>query len=165
MKHLQKTTMPSQALIGGIALCCVLLIASCSPKEESPSGFILPPGDIIAGQTTFSAIGCVNCHKVEGVTFTDDGGYFAPELIVPLGGPQQRVTTYGQLVTAVIHPNAAILQNNTRYMDADGNSLMPNYSQTMTVQQMTDLVTFLQEHYEIERPVYDPHILNYQYVH
>lgn len=165
MKHSQKMTMASKALISGIILLFGLLIASCNPKEDSPEGFILPPGDILAGQTTFAAIGCVNCHKVEGVSFTDNGSNIAPKLIVTLGGPQPKVKTYGQLVTAIIHPNADILQNRTEYVDTEGQSLMPDYTQSMTVQQMTDLVTFLQEHYEIEIPEHDPHILNYPYLY
>lgn len=157
MKHPHTIAWAGEALIGGITLFCVLLLASCAPKNDSPQGFILPPGDAMKGQTTFAAVGCVNCHQVEGATFTDAGGDLAAELIVTIGGTQPKVKTYGQLVTAIIHPNADILQNNPSYVDAEGKSLMPDYTRSMTVQQMTDLVTFLQDHYEIELPEFDPY--------
>jgi hypothetical protein len=48
-------------------------------------------------------------------------------------------------------------------MNTQGDSLMPDYTQLMTVQQMTDLVTFLQEHYDIDAPVYAPQGLGYPY--
>jgi L-cysteine S-thiosulfotransferase len=150
------------SLISGIALISGLLIVSCAPKEDSPTGFILPPGDAMTGQTTFAALGCINCHKVDGVSFTGSDE-IQSELIVTLGGKQPRVKTYGQLVTAIIHPNAAILKNDERYMNTQGDSLMPDYTQLMTVQQMTDLVTFLAEHYDIDAPVYAPQGLGYPY--
>lgn len=160
MKHSHNTHILTKVLISGIALFSTLLIVSCAPKENSPAGFILPPGDAMTGQTTFAALGCINCHKVDGVSFTANDA-IQPDLIVPLGGEQPRVKTYGQLVTAIIHPNAAILRDDDRYMDENGASLMPDYTQQMTVRQMTDIVTFLQEHYDIIVPVYDPQGLGY----
>lgn len=162
MKQPEKTNMASKALIGGMALSCVLLITSCAPKKNSPVGFILPPGDAMVGQTTFAALGCIHCHQVDGVSFTASGGEMAPDLIVTLGGTQPKAKTYGQLVTAIIHPDADILRGDSRYVDASGKSLMPDYTRTMTVQQMTDLVTFLQEHYEIELPDYETQIIGYR---
>ena len=162
MNHKQITYKLTTALIGGIALLSGLLIVSCAPKEDSPTGFILPLGDAMMGQTTFVALGCVNCHTVDGVSFTGSDE-IQSELIVKLGGKLPKVKTYGQLVTAIIHPKAAILNNLERYMDADGESLMPDYTDIMTVQQMTDLVTFLQEHYDVATPVYDPQGLGYPY--
>lgn len=162
MKRHSTSPTTTQTLISATALFCGLLIVACTPKEDSPTGFILPPGNAMTGQTTFAALGCISCHKVEGVSFTASET-IKPDLIVTLGGPQLRVKTYGQLVTAIIHPNADILKKDERYVDATGQSLMPDYTQMMTVQQMTDLVTFLQEHYEIVQPVYDPHNFGYPY--
>jgi hypothetical protein len=162
MKQIDIIDNLAKMLIGGVALLSSLLILSCSPKENSPAGFILPPGYTISGQTTLAALGFINCHKVNGVSFTANAPVQS-DLIVTIGGPQPRVKTYGQLVTAIIHPNAAILRNDGRYVDANGDSLMPDYTQMMAIQQMTDLVTFLQEHYDIINPVYDPHSFTYPY--
>jgi sulfur-oxidizing protein SoxX len=162
MKKHDTSLISTKSLISALTLLCGLLIASCAPKVNSPAGFILPPGDAMTGQTTFAALGCISCHKVDGVSFTASD-MIKPDLVVTLGGQQLRVKTYGQLVTAIIHPNADILKNDKGFMDADGKSLMPDYTQMMTVQQMTDLVTFLLEHYEITPPVYDPQVLGYPY--
>jgi mono/diheme cytochrome c family protein len=116
----------------------------------------------MAGQTTFAALGCINCHQVDGVSFTATG-LMQPERIIPLGGEQPKAKTYGQLVTAIIHPNAAILKDDPDFVDSEGNTLMPDYTQMMTVQQMTDLVTFLQAHYDIKVPAYDPQSMGYPY--
>ena len=164
MKQHNTSLISTKSLISALALLCGLLIAACDPKKNSPVGFILPPGDAMAGQTTFAALGCISCHKVDGVSFTaSDSDMIQPDLVVTLGGQKLRVKTYGQLVTAIIHPNAAIFSSDERYVDAEGQSLMPDYTQMMTVQQMTDLVTFLQEHYEITPPAYDPQALGYPY--
>jgi hypothetical protein len=40
---------------------------------------------------------------------------------------------------------------------------MPDYTKVMNVQQMTDIVTFLQEHYDIVTPTYDPQGIGYPY--
>ena len=163
MTHIHSSTSTPTALISGITLFCSLLITACTPPtEDSPAGFVLPPGDAMAGQTTFAALGCISCHQVDGVSFTATG-IMQPERIIQLGGAQPKAKTYGQLVTAIIHPNAAILQTDPQYVDPDGNTLMPDYTQMMTVQQMTDLVTFLQEHYDIVVPEYDPHTMGYPY--
>ncbi|MDG1242650.1 MAG: c-type cytochrome [Opitutae bacterium] len=162
MNHKQITRKRTTALISGIALLCGLLIVSCAPTEDSPTGFILPPGDAMTGQTTFAALGCIHCHTVDGVSFTSNDD-IPPKMIVKLGGKLPRVKTYGQLVTSVIHPSATILKKAEQHIDAQGDSLMPNYADLMTVQQMTDLVTFLQEHYDVATPVYDPQGLGYPY--
>ena len=162
MTHTHPTPLAPSALIGGITLFCCLLFTSCAPTENSPEGFILPPGDAMAGQTTFAALGCINCHQVDGVSFTATG-IMQPERIIQLGGEQPKAKTYGQLVTAIIHPNADILKKDPQYVDPDGNTLMPDYTQMMTVQQMTDLVTFLQDHYDIMVPDYDPQTMGYPY--
>jgi hypothetical protein len=153
---MKKYNISQKFLISILPLACGLLIAACSPpKKDSPTGFILPPGDAMKGQTTFVALGCIACHKVDGVSFTAAPS-IEPDLIVTLGGQQPKVKTYGQLVTAIIHPDAAILRNEQRYENKQGESLMPDYDEFMTVQQMTDLVTFLTEHYEkIEAPRYE----------
>lgn len=82
-----------------------------------------------------------------------------PELTTPrkvhvmLGGEVTRVKTYGQLVTSIINPSHVIsakqAANNT---DSEGNSLMPDFSEAMTVRQMTDIAEFLQARYELVIP-------------
>jgi len=70
-----------------------------------------------------------------------------------LGGEVNRVKTYGQLLTKIINPSHVIsgkpAANNT---DSEGNSLMPDFSEAMTVRQMTDITEFLQARNEVVIP-------------
>jgi sulfur-oxidizing protein SoxX len=162
MKETPTKTLAIVALAIALFICISWMLASKIPTENSPSGFILPPGDPIAGQRTFAELNCIQCHTVAGANLPEpDSGRISPS--VQLGGTLLKVKTYGQLVTAIIHPSESILEARERYVDAAGNSLMPNYRQAMTVQQMTDLVAFLQEHYDIAKPAYDPQGIGYPY--
>ena len=75
------------------------------------------------------------------------------EIHVVLGGEVTRVKTYGQLVTSVINPSHVVkVQYRGKYTDAEGKSLMPDFSETMTVRQMIDIAEFLQSRYEVVIP-------------
>jgi hypothetical protein len=76
-------------------------------------------------------------------------------LDVHLGGQVRMVKTYGELVTAIIHPDESIRPDVMKKYDLpDGKTLMPDYTSKMTTRQMIDLVTFLQSHYEVAVPEY-----------
>ena len=131
-----------------------ILMRSVNVGKESPAGFVLPLGDAEQGKQAFVELSCVNCHSVEGVVFADVP-MDQPKPFVALGGEKAKVTTYGQLVTAIIHPSEGILDQNPYFADPEGASLMPNLRETMTVQQMADLVSFLTEHYSVRIPDYE----------
>ena len=133
------------------------LLLACSPGPESSYGFHLPSGDADAGRATFVELGCVSCHTVEGVDLAPPGGGRA--LDVRLGGKVLRVRTYGELVTAVIHPSRDLSQ---RYapeeVSREGESLMPSFNDQLTVGQLVDLVAFLQPQYVEYLPAeYEPY--------
>lgn len=125
-----------------------ILLAACDPQSR---GFSLPPGDIDRGRVTFVELGCPQCHRVVG---DDQLGLKNPDaqMQVDLGGRVTRVNTYGDLVTSVINPSHRISTKGPHTIDADGNSSMRVYNDVMTVAQLVDLVTFLQENYEIYIP-------------
>ena len=162
MKESQKPIITIIVLVIALIVCISLFLVSKIPSENSPVGFILPPGDATAGQHTFAELNCTQCHSVVGVTFPESETVTS-DLMVPLGGALHKVKTYGQLATAIIHPSESILKADDRYVDTSGNSLMSNYSTVMTVQQMTDIISFLQEHYDIVKPAYDPQGIGYPY--
>lgn len=120
-------------------------------REDSPRGFVLPEGDVLAGKQSFADLGCVQCHTVEGVSF-EVTPELPEELIVPLGGPVQRAKTYGQLVTSVIHPSETIADTLDAYQTEDGKPMMPDYKAIMSVGEMVDIVAFLREHYRFMMP-------------
>lgn len=133
-------------------LVVVLLIVGCPMSEKSPLGFRLPEGSIWKGKTAFVDLGCIQCHSV-----VDED--LMPELTTPrkvhvvLGGEVTRVKTYGQLVTSIINPSHVIsAKPQSEYTDSEGKSLMPDFSEAMTVRQMIDIAEFLQARYEVVIP-------------
>jgi hypothetical protein len=76
----------------------------------------------------------------------------AADKVVLLGGKVLHVRTYGELVTAVIHPNESLTVRPPGLEGKD--SPMPKVNDTMTVTQMLDLVTFLQPRYSQLEPLY-----------
>jgi hypothetical protein len=127
-----------------------LLLAACS-DPKSARGFRLPEGEIEAGRAAFARLACTRCHSVAGESFAVPT---EPDAIhVPLGGQVIRVATYGELVTAIIHPQHGIARTyRAQPGSRDAASPMPDLTGTMTVREMIDLVTFLQSHYELEMP-------------
>ena len=141
-----------------LALACLvpLLALGCTPGPKSSSGFRLPDGDVEAGKVAFAESGCMKCHAVEGAEFADS--VEKGPLQVKLGGKVRRVRTYGELVTAIINPSHDIAPGAKDAVTESGTSLMPDYNQAISVQQMIDLVAFLQSTYEEYLPKdYDPY--------
>jgi len=124
------------------------LLAGCSRGSD---GFTLPPGDAARGRTVFVAFRCYDCHRVEGVDLPV--GEEPNQVAVELGGKVDRVRTYDELVTAIINPSHRLAQGYTHDLVArDGKSRMTVYNDVMTISQLIDLVTFLQDHYELQVP-------------
>ncbi len=134
---------------------CVLMItlAGCTPDPKSGKGFTLPEGNADRGKQTFTQLQCHACHTVAGVEFEKAENAEPP--IIALGGETPRVRTYGDLVTSIINPSHRFAMG---YADeeikVDGASRMRIYNDEMTVTELTDLVKFLQSHYELK--VYQP---------
>jgi mono/diheme cytochrome c family protein len=138
------------------SLLAVILIATvtgCTPKADSSFGFKLPDGDATAGRDTFVYMQCHQCHTVRGENFPSIP--LADPPYVELGGKVSTVKTYGELVTAVINPSHKLASGYAEsVVSEDGESNMYVYNRYMTVQELTDLVMFLQPHYEVVIPKY-----------
>ncbi len=134
-----------------------LVLPGCEPGPRSARGFRLPDGDPDAGQAGFAQLQCVSCHTVEGVEFSASGQGRAID--VRLGGKVIRVRTYGELVTAIIHPSHDLAKGYPiEAVSQAGESLMADFNDVMTVQQLIDLVAFLQSKYVEYLPDdYDPY--------
>ncbi len=123
--------------------------SGCSGKK-SARGFRLPDGDVSTGEATFVALNCHSCHTVFGRELPAVDG--SVESKVSLGGEVSRIKTYGELVTAVINPSHTLKRGEPKEkVSEDGKSKMPNFNQAMTVQQLIDVVAFLQDRYKIKR--------------
>jgi len=123
-------------------------LAACSP--ESPFGFRLPDGDPVAGRQTFLDLHCNSCHEVRDVAIEYREGLAH----VTLGGQTTRVKTYGELVTSIINPSHRIAPPNRDAVLPGGESIMSAVylNEIMTVQELVDLVAFLQSTYEVVPP-------------
>jgi hypothetical protein len=132
----------------GLVLLTTLL-AGCGPK--SPLGFSLPNGSSTRGQTAFVELRCTSCHEIEGLGLEYGGG----PAHVTLGGKTTRIRTEGELVTSIINPSHKL---SPRYKEeqvaVNGQSIMSlaYLNDVMTVQQLIDLVAFLQSTYQIAPP-------------
>lgn len=128
-----------------------LFISSCTTQER---GFALPEGDRELGKATYTRLACNACHSISGVAWEgeNDG------LRIPLGGEVSSQKSYGELVTSVINPSHKIAwtyKENAR--TEEGLSKMKNYNELMTVQELIDLVAFLQSEYKVTAPATDYH--------
>lgn len=139
-------------------LLCFMLVAACDNGKHSPIGFSLPEGDSEAGKSAFVELACNTCHSTPDIEQLDIN---VPEDIsIVLGGDFRRVKTYADLVTSIINPSHRIskaIPEDMAMTMTDGNSLMPSYNSMMTVEQLTNIVTYLQPHYTLrpyERTMY-----------
>ena len=128
----------------------VLLSACDEGKIMSERGFRLPDGNAEAGRDTFLYMQCNQCHTIKGEEMPRLAGY---EPYVELGGAVTRVKTYGELITAIINPSHKLAEGYAKErVSENGVSKMYVYNGFMTVQELTDLVMFLQPHYDVVPP-------------
>lgn len=154
-------------LVIAIIVSLSVIIYDRIPVETSLEGFVLPPGDSELGQAAFVELGCVSCHTVNGVVF-DSPLALNRQISFPLGGEVTRVKTYGELVTSIIHPSDSIDEKVLEELQVNGKSPMPEYQRQMTLEQLSNLVHFLRDHYRVKMYEYQnynyqsPHYWNYQ---
>ncbi len=123
--------------------------------DSQSRGFALPQGDIANGKEAFFELGCNHCHSAGDIAWISN-----PDNIrIPLGGEVPSIKTYGELVTSVINPSHKISFKYREGMTtASGESRMRNYNEVMTVQNLVDLVTFLQDEYDVIPPPTPYHV-------
>ncbi|MDH3532188.1 MAG: BREX-1 system adenine-specific DNA-methyltransferase PglX [Gammaproteobacteria bacterium] len=135
-----------------LLLTAVAMLSGCDRDPMSERGFALPGGNGMAGRETFLYMQCNQCHTIHGVEIPAVPGY---EPYVELGGPVTRVKTYGELVTSIINPSHKLADGYAEELvSEDGESKMYVYNGYMTVQELIDLVAFLQPLYEVVVPAF-----------
>ena len=138
--------------LGTVVVIALSLGACDEDKMMSERGFRLPDGDANAGRDTFIYMQCNQCHTVKGEDLPPIPG---SEPYVELGGTVTHVRTYGELVTSIVNPSHKLADGYAKELvSEDGVSNMYVYNDYMTVQELTDLVRFLQPHYDVEPPRY-----------
>ena len=135
-----------------LILTGLAVLSGCDRDPMSEKGFRLPDGNAMAGRETFLYMQCNQCHTIEGETLPPVPGY---EPYVELGGPVTRVKTYGELVTSIINPSHKLADGYAEELvSEEGESNMYVYNGYMTVQELIDLVAFLQPFYDVVMPAF-----------
>ena len=129
-----------------------MLFTAC---ENQSRGFVLPEGDAMHGKVLFQELNCTRCHSIGDIAWTGSARY--DDVHVKLGGDVTHLKTYGELVTSVINPSHKISQQDTSHQKLtliEGMSKMelPRYNEIMTVQELVDIVAFLQSEYKLVVP-------------
>jgi hypothetical protein len=142
------------------ALMAAAMLAGCATDmNTTEEGFRFPivMGDIAKGREAFIALGCNRCHTVNGVELPAWQGDSPTAL--ELGGEVIHVKTYGELLTSIINPNHVLsgdyLARLPRGERGRADSPMP-FRHEMTVEQLVDIVTFLNSRYVLLAPAYSP---------
>lgn len=128
----------------------IIALAGCESGPNTGKGFSLPEGDASSGKITFVKLGCNTCHSIADIEQLPSGDEELPR--VKLGGSVLNVKTYGELVTSVINPSHRVWKRNYQGVikSEDGSSKMRIYNDFMTVTELVDLVTFLEDNYEVD---------------
>ena len=130
-----------------IGLVFLTTSVACQSGRHSNFGFRLPPGgDAERGKTAFVAHQCHTCHQVSGVDLPKPTAQ--PSVPVVLGGSVIAPKADGYLVTSIVYPSYQLVGYPKEQVAEDGQSRMPAHG-GLTVQELTDIVEFLQAHYEV----------------
>lgn len=125
----------------------VILLVGCNQDGIKVRGFILPEGDPVQGEATFVELGCTACHTVADTQLSqpEDAAYS-----VALGGKVIRVKHYGDLLTSIVNPDHRVLPPYAGDSGDGGRpeSPMPDFTGSMTIEQLIDVVAFLHGKYE-----------------
>ncbi|WP_162883834.1 c-type cytochrome [Chromatocurvus halotolerans] len=133
----------------GLVLLFISTLAACSDDRPPVKGFVLPEGDIEQGKAAFLSLGCPQCHTVADSDIEQPEN---AEFQVRLGGRLIQVEHYGDLLTSIVNPSHRVAPQ-LRRQDDSGNdegavvSPMPDFTGTMTVTQLIDVVEFLHSKY------------------
>jgi len=138
-----------------LLLAVLAALSGCEADRMSEKGFSLPEGNAMNGREAFVYMHCHECHSVVNEEFPVVA--MADPPFVELGGKVTRVKTYGELVTAIINPSHKLAAGYpVETVSNDGEtSKMPVYNGYMTVQELIDIVAFLQPHYDVYVPAYE----------
>lgn len=145
----------TKTAILSLLLAAFTVLCGCEADRMSEKGFSLPEGNAINGREAFVYMHCHECHTVANEEFPLVA--MADPPFVQLGGTVTRVKTYGELVTAIINPSHKLAPGYpVELVSNDGeSSKMPVYNGYMTVQELIDIVSFLQPHYNVYVPAYE----------
>src|SRR5262245_48784435 len=128
-------------LIGVLQIARALAQAPAHGVHGTPAGWRLrwPAGDPRKGRDAFVRFECYSCHEVQGEQFPALGSRetLGPEL--SRMGPLHEAEYFAE---AIVNPSA-VIEPGRGYEAADSSSKMASYNDSMTVQELIDLVAYL----------------------
>lgn len=128
----------------GFVLLLLSASAGCSTARDPAKGFRLPTtGDPARGKLAMAEFGCSQCHEIAGEP--RPGGIIGA---VRLGGVVAAQPSDGYLVTAIINPAYHAARHPVTQASEAARPNMPEFGR-MTVQQLTDIVAYLQSLYQL----------------
>ena len=101
--------------------------------------FTLPAGDAARGKEVFVEAGCFKCHVVQDAGMPDAGSDKRPGPELTGMGAHHPVEYFAE---SILNPNAVILTG-PGFTGTDGLSIMPSYADSLSVQQLLDVVAFV----------------------
>jgi L-cysteine S-thiosulfotransferase len=138
------------------AICALAIVLSAAAVQgcatRGARGVHLPQGDAERGRVAFVDLRCHVCHEVAGF---DPPTQIVAATRVVLGGQTTHVRSYGDLVTSIANPSHRLARGYPpETVAVDGVALMSliYLNDVMSVQQLVDLVAFLQTEYEVVPP-------------
>jgi hypothetical protein len=132
------------------AIACAAALQACATDRSG--GLHLPRGDADRGREAFVDLRCNFCHEIEGF---DPPTPIVAETRVALGDRNGRVRAYGDLVTSIVNPSHRLARGYAAEdITVGGRSVMSliYLNEVMTVQQLVDLVAFLEREYDVVPP-------------
>ncbi|HEY7369845.1 MAG TPA: cytochrome c [Thermoanaerobaculia bacterium] len=104
-----------------------------------PQGFQFPAGDVMAGRETFQRVRCTTCHSVAGQ------GFPAPLAQAEAMRLTQETAkkTVDELAQSIVSPSHSISGDASGVAEGGELSRMGDFSQSLSVQDVADLVAFL----------------------
>ena len=139
-------------LVMALILVSLAALSACDRDAMmSSKGFRLPDGNAVAGREAFLYMQCQQCHTIDGEELPLIPGQEMP--YVELGGKVTKVKTYGELITAIINPSHELARGYAEEVVSEyGESNMYIYNDHMTVQELIDIVMYLQPYYDVVVP-------------
>ena len=145
MKYLQ--------IMGVTGLLGITMLSACRTYPDSSNDFRFPivQGDVARGQQAFVALGCNQCHIVNGIELPALA--VTRPLTVELGGELVLAKTYGDLVTSIINPDHVISDRYLAQLPRTAQRALtssPMYvNPEMKVTELIDIVAFLNSRYSL----------------
>jgi hypothetical protein len=139
---MRRTVVPALILFASVAV-------GCGTGRKGSAGFRLPDGDPVKGREAFVANRCYACHEVSGMELEAPVAETVP---IRLGGVVVSPRTDGELATAILNPSHRLAHGPREAVKSGTLSRMGDFTETMTLREMIDIVAFLQSTYEEEAP-------------